>query len=100
MRSRAVAWASKFSFSKIPGGPNINNFCETWHEASFYIKEQMQKNKFEILVLKTTILDPQKTKEKHEENFCLKVYISKLENALFQGSTNFFLLLLLKQSMH
>ena len=83
MRSRAVAWASKFSFSKIPGGPNINNFCETWHEASFYIKEQMQKNKFEILVLKTTILDPQKAKEKHEEKFCLKVYISKLENALF-----------------
>ena len=50
----------------------------------------MQKNKFEILVLKTTILDPQKAKEKHEEKFCLKVYISKLENALFRGSTNFF----------
>ena len=69
MRSRAVAWASKFSFSKIPGGPNINNFCETWHEASFYIKEQMQKNKFEILVLKTTILDPKKQKKNMKKNF-------------------------------
>ena len=36
-------------------------FCENQHEASFYIKEQMQKYKFEIWVLKTTILDPQKS---------------------------------------
>ena len=27
----------------------------------FYIKEQTQKNKFEILFLKTTILDPRKS---------------------------------------
>ena len=47
------AHASKFSFSKIPGAPNINIFCENWHEA-FYIKEQTQENKFEIWVLKTT----------------------------------------------
>ena len=37
-------------------------FCENQHEASFYIKEQMQKYKFEIWVLKTTILDPQKAR--------------------------------------
>ena len=37
-----------FHFQKIPGGPNINIFCENWHEASFYIKEQTQKYKFEI----------------------------------------------------
>ena len=43
------AHASKFSFSKIPGAPNINIFCENWHEA-FYIKEQTQENKFEIWV--------------------------------------------------
>ena len=42
------ARASKFSFSKIPGGPNIYIFCENWHEASFYNKEQTQKYKFEI----------------------------------------------------
>ena len=35
-------------------------FCENWHEASFHIKEQKQKYKFKIWVLKTTILDPQK----------------------------------------
>ena len=27
---------------KKPGGLNINIFCENWHEASFYIKEQAQ----------------------------------------------------------
>ena len=37
-----------FHFQKIPGGVNINIFCENGHEASFYIKEQTQKNKFEI----------------------------------------------------
>ena len=36
-------------------------FCEKWHEASFYIEEQTQKNKFEIWVSKTTKLDPQKS---------------------------------------
>ena len=46
-----------FYFQKIPGGLNINIFCENRHEASIYIKEQTQKNKFEIWVLKTTILD-------------------------------------------
>ena len=28
--------------------PQYNIFCENWHEASFYIKEQKQKNKFKI----------------------------------------------------
>ena len=45
------ALAAKFTFSKIPGGLNINMFfCENWHEASFYIKEQRRKtnSKFEF----------------------------------------------------
>ena len=46
---------------KIPGCLNINIFCENRHEASFYKKEQTQKNKFEIWILKTTILDPWKS---------------------------------------
>ena len=50
-----------FHFQKIPGGPNIYNFCENWHEASFYIKEQMQKYKFEVWLFKITILDPRKS---------------------------------------
>ena len=50
-------------------------YCENWHEASFYIKEQTQKNKFEIWVLKTTILDPWKSaslvfEEKHPNKIC------------------------------
>ena len=49
---------SKIVILKNCGGLNINIFCENRHEASFYIKELTQKNKFEILVLKTTILDP------------------------------------------
>ena len=51
-----------FNFQKIPGGPNFHIFlCENWHLASFYNKEQTQKYKFEIWVLKTTILGPQKS---------------------------------------
>ena len=50
-----------FLFQKIPGDPNINIFCENWHEAFFYIKEQTQKNKFKIWALETTILDPRKS---------------------------------------
>ena len=37
-------------------------FCENRHTASFNIKEKTQKYKFEIWVLKTTILDPQKAR--------------------------------------
>ena len=47
-----------FHFQKVPGGPNINIFCENWQGASFYIKGQTQKCKFEIWLLKSTILDP------------------------------------------
>ena len=36
-------------------------FCENRLEAFFYIKEQSQKNKFKIWVLKTTILYPWKS---------------------------------------
>ena len=57
-RVHTLAHASQsFHFQKIPGGQNINIFCENWHETSFYIKEQTQK-KCEILLLKATILDP------------------------------------------
>ena len=46
---RAPAQACQsLHFQKITGGPNIIIFCENWHEASFYIKEQLQKYKFEI----------------------------------------------------
>ena len=31
-----------FHFQKILWGLNFNIFCENWHEASFYIKEQAQ----------------------------------------------------------
>ena len=31
-----------FHFQKIPQGLNINIFCENLHEASFYIKQQVQ----------------------------------------------------------
>ena len=36
-------------------------FCEKRHEAFFYKKEQTQKNKFEIWVLKTNILELRKS---------------------------------------
>ena len=49
-------------FEKIPGGPNIDIIlCENWHAAFIYIREQTQKNKFDIWVLKITILDPRKS---------------------------------------
>ena len=50
-----------FHFKKIPGGPNINILDENLHAASFYIKEQTRKYKFEIWLLKSTILDPPKS---------------------------------------
>ena len=34
--ARLSTCASQFSFSKNPGGLNINIFCENWHQASFY----------------------------------------------------------------
>ena len=37
-----------------------------------------------------------KTKEKYEEIFFCKVFVSKLKNALFWGSTNFFSVLVLQ----
>ena len=37
-----------FHFQKIPGAQILIFFCENWHEASLFIKEQAQKNKFEI----------------------------------------------------
>ena len=52
--------SQSFNFQKIPGGPNINIFDENWHAASFYIKEQTQIYKFEISLLKSTILNPKK----------------------------------------
>ena len=44
------ASSSKFPFSKNSRGPKILIFfCENWHGASFYIKEQTQKYKFETV---------------------------------------------------
>ena len=68
-----------FNFQNNPGGLNINIFGENRHDASFYIKEQTQKNKFEILVLKTTILGPLKRvflvfDEKHQQKNFLRVW--------------------------
>ena len=66
-----------YYFQKIPGGPNINIFCENWHGASFYIKEHMQKYKFEIWLLKSTILDPRKSEFLvFEENPPKKMFLS------------------------
>ena len=36
-----------FHFQKIPGALKLIFFCENWQGASFYIKEQAQKYKFE-----------------------------------------------------
>ena len=61
-RRAQVHAGQSFHFQKIPGAQILIFFCENWHEASFYIKEQRQKNKFEIWLLKTTILDRQKVR--------------------------------------
>ena len=50
-----------FIFKKFQGAQILIFFDENWHGASFYIKEQTQKYKFEIWLLKSTILDPQKS---------------------------------------
>ena len=69
-----------FHFQKIPGGLNIITYCENQHVASFYIKKQIQKNKFEIRFLKTSILDPQKStflvfEEKPPKNLFLRASV-------------------------
>ena len=74
-------------------------FGENWHDASFYIKEQTQNNKFEIWVLKTTNLDPQKSmflvfEEKPPKHFSLcfgfdsvhKMFWSKQSDNNFETS--------------
>ena len=74
----AGARASKFSFSKKSRGAQILIFgCKNWHGASFYIKKQTQKYKFEIWLLKSTILDQRKSaflvfeEKKTKTNFSL-----------------------------
>ena len=57
----ASAHAAKCSFSKIQGDFILIFFCQNLHKATFYNKEQTQKSKYEIWVLKTTILDPWKS---------------------------------------
>ena len=42
-----------FIFKKFQGVQIF--FDENWHEASFYIKKQTQKYKFEIRLLKSTV---------------------------------------------
>ena len=60
--THSSAHASKFSFlKKFQGAQILILFGEYWHEASFYIKKQTQKYKFEIWLFKSTILDPRKS---------------------------------------
>ena len=42
-------------FKNLQGAQILTFFCENWHEASFYIKKQTQKYKFEIILLKSTV---------------------------------------------
>ena len=97
-----------FIFKTFQGGRIFIFFCKNWHEASYYIKEQTQKYKFEIWLFKSTTLDPQKSaflvfEERQKNSLCFsfdsalktinaqmffwsvffKVFISKLKNALF-----------------
>ena len=50
-----------FILKKFQGAQILIFFDENWHAASFYIKEQTQKYKFENWLFKSTILDPQKS---------------------------------------
>ena len=50
-----------FNFQKFQGAQILIFVYENWHAASFYIKEQRQKYKFGIWLLKSTILDPWKS---------------------------------------
>ena len=48
MISVATHLRQSFHFQKIPGAQILIFICENWHEASFNVKEQTQKNKLEI----------------------------------------------------
>ena len=50
-----------FILKKFQGAQILIFFDENWHAASFYIKEQTQKYKFEIWLKKITNLDPRKS---------------------------------------
>ena len=50
-----------FILKKLQGAQILIFVVENWHEASFYIKKQTQKYKFEIWLLKSTILDQRKS---------------------------------------
>ena len=65
-----------FIFKKFQGAQILLFFCENWHEASFYNKEQTQKYKFKIWVLKLFYFYPRKRaflvfEEKHKKMFSL-----------------------------
>ena len=60
-RTRQRMHVKVLIFKKIQGAQILIFFAENWHEASFYIKEQTQKYKFEIWLFKSTILDPRKS---------------------------------------
>ena len=49
-----------FIFKKYQGAQILIFLCENWHEASFYIKERMQENKFDILSFKNYYFGPPK----------------------------------------
>ena len=58
-RARRPRWRTRvkvFIFKKLQRAQILIFFDENWHAASFYIKEQTQKYKCEIWLLKTTIL--------------------------------------------
>ena len=46
--ARSRTHVKVFIFKKFQGAQILRFFGEIWNEASFYIKEQMQKYKFEI----------------------------------------------------
>ena len=53
-----IKHAKVFIFKKFQGAQILIFLDENLQGASFYIKEQTQKYKFEIWLLKSTILDP------------------------------------------
>ena len=64
MLARRARWRMRvkvFILKKFQGAQILIFFDENWNGASFYINEQTQKYKYEIWLLKSTILDPQKS---------------------------------------
>ena len=56
-----IKHAKVFIFKKFQGAQILIFLDENWQGASFYVKEQTQKYKFESCLQISTILDPQKS---------------------------------------